>query len=82
MSDDELSTRVRRPCVFADDKAIYEGVSMRELLARVGVPFGNGLRGRELAAAVIVTGADGYKTDSGTGARASAESPSAHVAQK
>jgi hypothetical protein len=41
--------------------AAYEGVSMRELLTGVGVPLGDGLRGRELAAAVVVTGADGYK---------------------
>jgi len=41
--------------------ANYEGVSLRELLTRVGVPFGEALRGRALAAAVVVTGADGYR---------------------
>ena len=45
----------------ADQEATYEGVSMRELLTRVGVPTGEALRGKELAAVVIVTGADGYR---------------------
>ena len=39
----------------------YAGISMRELLTRVGVPTGAELRGAELAKTVIVTGADGYK---------------------
>jgi hypothetical protein len=42
-------------------QATYEGVSIRELLSRVGVPSGEGLRGRELATAVLVTGADDYQ---------------------
>ena len=36
-------------------------VVQRDLLTRVGVPAGDGLRGRELAAAVVVTGADDYR---------------------
>jgi hypothetical protein len=40
---------------------VYEGVLIRELLTRAGVPEGEKLRGRELATAVVVTGADGYK---------------------
>jgi DMSO/TMAO reductase YedYZ molybdopterin-dependent catalytic subunit len=39
----------------------YEGVSIRELLTRAGVPAGEELRGPELAKIVIVTGADGYR---------------------
>lgn len=39
----------------------YEGVSMRELLTRAGVPAGDALRGAELAKTVLVTGADGYR---------------------
>jgi len=39
----------------------FEGVSMRELLTRAGVPAGQALRGAALASAVIVTGADGYR---------------------
>ena len=44
-----------------DRTATYEGVSLRDLLTRVGVPAGEALRGRDLAAAVIVMGADGYR---------------------
>ena len=40
---------------------------MRELLTRAGVPSGAALRGRELAAAVVVTGADGYTVAFGIG---------------
>jgi hypothetical protein len=34
---------------------------VRELLTRAGVPAGEALRGRALATAVTVTGADGYR---------------------
>jgi hypothetical protein len=44
-----------------DQEAVYEGVSLRELLTRAGVPAGEALRGRDLALAVVVTGADGYR---------------------
>jgi hypothetical protein len=44
-----------------DQSASYEGVPMRELLTRAGVPSGEALRGRELSVAVVVTGADGYQ---------------------
>lgn len=39
----------------------YEGVSMRMLLTKIGVPEGEALRGRELAQAVLISGADGYQ---------------------
>jgi len=39
----------------------WEGVEVRELLARAGVPSGEALRGRALALAVVVSGADGYR---------------------
>jgi hypothetical protein len=44
-----------------DQPATYEGVPMRELLTRAGVPSGEALRGSELSVAVVVTGADGYR---------------------
>jgi hypothetical protein len=44
-----------------DQEATYEGVPMRELLTRAGVPAGEALRGQDLATAVVVTGADGYR---------------------
>lgn len=39
----------------------WEGVEVRELLSRAGVPANEALRGRALATAVTVTGADGYR---------------------
>ncbi len=39
----------------------FEGVTIRELLTRAGVPAGPNLRGAFLATSVIVTGADGYR---------------------
>jgi DMSO/TMAO reductase YedYZ molybdopterin-dependent catalytic subunit len=39
----------------------WEGVTVRELLSRAGVPSGTQLPGPALAASVIVTGSDGYR---------------------
>ncbi len=39
----------------------WDGVTVRELLSRAGVPSGTQLRGATLAASVVVTGADGYR---------------------
>src|SRR5262245_53090668 len=44
-----------------NQQVTYEGVSIRELLTRVGVPTGEALRGQELSTAVVVNGADGYR---------------------
>jgi hypothetical protein len=43
------------------EEATYEGVVVRDLLTRAGVPAGEALRGKDLAQAVVVTGADGYR---------------------
>jgi len=40
----------------------YSGVAVHDLLARVGVPFGEKLRGAALRLAVIVHSKDGYTT--------------------
>jgi DMSO/TMAO reductase YedYZ molybdopterin-dependent catalytic subunit len=42
-------------------KGTYEGVAVRDLLTRAGVPAGEALRGADLAKTVLVTGADGYR---------------------
>lgn len=39
----------------------YEGVSVRELLTRAGVPSGRAVHGAELTRIVVVTAADGYR---------------------
>jgi DMSO/TMAO reductase YedYZ molybdopterin-dependent catalytic subunit len=53
--------RTRLTATARDETATYEGVSMREILARAGVPAGEALRGPELAKVVMLTGADGYR---------------------
>jgi len=42
-------------------KETYEGVLMEELLKKAGVPLGEHLRGKSLAAYVVVTAEDGYR---------------------
>ncbi len=59
--------RAKLKATAHDVTNVYEGVAMRELLTRAGVPEGENLRGAELAKAVIVTGADGYKAAFGIG---------------
>jgi hypothetical protein len=44
-----------------DQTGTSEGVSIRELLSRAGLPAGADFRGAELAKTVIVAGADGYR---------------------
>ena len=39
----------------------YEGVSLIDVLAKVGVPTGNDLRGKELTRYVVVEASDGYR---------------------
>jgi len=53
--------RTRVTALAHDQQTTYEGVSMRELLTRAGVPAGEALRGKELATAILVSGADGYR---------------------
>lgn len=40
----------------------YAGVRLAELLAKVGAPLGDGLRGKALASYVVATGSDGYRS--------------------
>lgn len=41
---------------------IYSGVRLADLLAKLGAPLGDALRGKALADYVVATGADGYKS--------------------
>jgi hypothetical protein len=52
-------TAVKIPAQNAE--VTYEGVAIRELLTRAGVPAGQAMHGPDLASAVVVTGADGYR---------------------
>lgn len=42
-------------------ESAYEGVALIEILRLAGVPFGDGLRGKNLALHLIIEGADGYR---------------------
>ena len=54
----------RQTVVSADRagiKTTHEGVLLRDVLAKAGVPLGEALRGKALARAVIATAVDGYQ---------------------
>jgi hypothetical protein len=40
----------------------YSGIRLADLLAKVGAPLGNDLRGKALAQYIVATGSDGYQT--------------------
>ena len=63
LSAADLSSMPRGSITTTDrgEAVTFEGVPVRELLSRVDVPVGEALRGPELAQAVVVTGADGYR---------------------
>lgn len=44
-----------------DQTVTYEGVSVREILTRAGVPAGQALHGGELLTVIVVAAADGYR---------------------
>lgn len=59
LTHDELAKMPRK--TYRASNATYEGVPIREILTRAGVPGGEALRGSDLAKAVVITGADGYR---------------------
>jgi len=44
-----------------DADETYSGVRLADLLAKLGAPLGNDLRGRALANYIVATGSDGYQ---------------------
>lgn len=55
---------LERSTVIAQDrglKTIFEGVALRDVLARAGVPFGDALRGTALARVIVASAPDGYR---------------------
>lgn len=59
LTHDDLAKMPRK--TYRASSATYEGVPIHEILTRAGVPEGEALRGAELAKAVLITGADGYR---------------------
>jgi hypothetical protein len=60
-ADLQALPRASAHVVWHDQPHDLEGVSLASVLARVGVDVGKPLQGRDLAAAVRVTAADGYQ---------------------
>ena len=58
-----LSALERRTVVTADRglRTTFDGVALRDVLAKAGVPFGEALRGKALARVVIASAPDGYR---------------------
>src|SRR5262245_61933064 len=53
--------RTRLTATAHDQTGVYEGVTVRDVLTKAGVPAGAAIRGADVAKTVIVTGADGYQ---------------------
>jgi hypothetical protein len=54
-----ISVTIHNSHTNADEE--YSGVRLSDLLARIGAPLGNALRGKALANYIVATGSDGYK---------------------
>ncbi len=64
LSLSDLAAMPRETVAVADQdgtKVNYEGVSLREVLKRAGVPFGKDMRGKALASYVLAKAHDGYQ---------------------
>ncbi len=59
----DLGGLARHSIVTTDGglKTTFEGVALRDILAKAGVPLGAALRGKALARVIIATAADGYR---------------------
>jgi len=61
---DDLAAMPRETVSVADQdgtKVSYEGVALREVLKKAGVPLGKDLRGKALASYVVAKAHDGYQ---------------------
>jgi hypothetical protein len=67
---EDLATMPRETASVDDQdgtKVQYEGVALREVLARAGAPLGKQLRGKALASYVVAKARDGYQVVFGIG---------------
>ncbi|HLK66658.1 MAG TPA: molybdopterin-dependent oxidoreductase [Bryobacteraceae bacterium] len=61
---DDLARMPRETAIVPDQdgtKVTYEGVPLREILQRAGVPLGKDLRGKTLASYILAKAHDGYQ---------------------
>jgi DMSO/TMAO reductase YedYZ molybdopterin-dependent catalytic subunit len=64
LKPDDLAQMPRETMAVADQDGVkvnYEGVLLREILKRAGVPLGKELRGKALASYVLAKAHDGYQ---------------------
>lgn len=54
-----ITVKIHNSHTDADET--YSGVRLAELLAKLGAPLGNDLRGKALANYIVATGSDGYQ---------------------
>ena len=57
----KLPRRTVRAKDHSGKESAYEGVTVIDILRLAGVPFGEGLRGKNLALYLVVEAADGYR---------------------
>ncbi len=60
-SDIELLPHVKVTTHGADTSATFEGVTLKAVLEKAGVEFGQSVRGKRLASCLLVEAADGYR---------------------
>ena len=70
LAADDLAKMPRETVTFKEEKggnSSYEGVPLREVLARAGAPLGKEMRGKALASYVLAKASDGYQVVFGLG---------------
>jgi hypothetical protein len=60
-ADIEALPRVKATTTAGGSSTSYEGVSLKTLLEKTGVAFGETMRGKRLASCLLVEAADGYR---------------------
>ena len=60
-ADVEALPRIKVTSGSSDRSRIFEGVSLKAVLERGGVEFGEALKGKRLASCLLVEAADGYR---------------------
>jgi hypothetical protein len=60
-ADIESLPHIRAATHSSAGSVAFEGVTLKALLEKAGVPFGQSLRGKRLASCLLVEAADGYR---------------------
>jgi hypothetical protein len=60
-SDIESLPHVKVTSQGSEMSATFEGVAVKDILAKAGVEFGHSMRGKRLASCLLVEAADGYR---------------------